>query len=169
MKRPVVAFLYCLGIVSAADVSISESDFIERFVNFVIFFSILWYLGADKIKSIFSQRTRRILKRFEVVQEEEKTLKRQIEEAEAMLADARLKSAEIIANARREAFLIAQQFDMRLEQDVKTLSHSFDEILKQKKVEILKDEVSRTINCASETLCISDDAYMKILIRGIKQ
>lgn len=163
------SFLMSLGALCAADVSISQSDFVERFVNFVIFFSILWYLGADKIKGIFAQRTQRISDRLEEIQENEKSLKRQLQEAESALADARVKSAEIIANAKREAFLIAQQFDVRLEQDVKVMNDSFEELLKQEKLKILVTEVSSAIDHVSESLHISGDSYVKILTEGVKR
>lgn len=167
MRALIYLFLF-LGVLSASDVSISQSDFFERFVNFVIFFSILWYLGADKIKDIFFQRAQEISKRFEKAQEEEKSLRKQLQEAEAVLADAKIKSSEIIANAKKEAFLIMQQFDVRLEQDIKIINHSFEESLKQEKIKILKSEVSDALDCVSQTLKISNDSHMKILIRGIK-
>lgn len=167
--RSLVSILIFLSALSASDVSISQSDFAERFVNFVIFFSILWYLGADKIKNIFLQRTQGISKKFEQIQEEEKSLRKQLQEAEAILEDARAKSDEILANAKKEAFLIAQQFDARLEQDIKMINHSFEEILKQEKIKILKDEVSNALGCASQSLHIPSDVYMKILAEGIKQ
>lgn len=165
--RSLFSFLLFMGILPAADVSISQSDFIERFVNFAIFVSILWYLGAERIKNIFLQRTQRISARFESVQEEEKVLKRQLQEAERILADAKVKSAEILANARKEAFLITQQFDTRLEQDIKMLSQSFDEALKQEKKEIVKNEVFYAMDCVAQTLNISEDSYMKVLTKGL--
>lgn len=167
--RFLVCIVLFLGVLPASDVSISQSDFVERFVNFVIFFSILWYLGADKVKNIFLQRTQSIIKRFERMQEEEKMLRKQLQEAEMILEDAKAKSAEIIANAKKEAFLIAEQFDMRLEHDIKAINHAFEEILKQEKIEVLKSEVSNALSHASQSLHISNDAYMKILARGIQQ
>lgn len=167
--RFLVYLCLLFGVLPASDVSISQSDFVERFVNFVIFFSILWYLGAERVKNIFLQRTQGISKRFEKIQEEEKSLRKQLQEAEVILADAKVKSAEMIANAKKEAFLIAQQFDVRLEQDIKMVNHSFEEILKQEKAEVLKSEVSDALNYASQSLHISNDSYMKILTRGIEQ
>lgn len=162
-------FFLSFNILSASDVSIAQSDFVERFVNFVIFFSILWYLGADKIKNIFLHRSQSIAKKFEKMQEEEQSIQQQVLQAEVALKDAKAKSDGILTDARKEAMLIAQQFDLRLEQDIAMMNRSFEETLKQEKIKILKDEVSYALDSVSAGMHLSDELCMKILTKGVGQ
>lgn len=156
------------GVLSAADVSLAQSDFVERVINFVIFALIIWYLGSSRIKQIFIQRKMKIVHEFDKLQEEEKEMKKTVEKTENLLADAQNKAKEIVANAKKEAFVIAQQFDSALERDIKTIASSFDERLKQERKKMLCDEVASTIDQSLQKVRISQDSCMEILTKGIR-
>lgn len=162
-----VCILFFMSFVFSADVSISQSDFVERVINFVIFFSILWYLAADKIKEIFVQRRGKISCSFDEIQEKEKKIKKQKQEAESLVADARNRANEIVSNAKKEAFLIAQNLDLRLKEDLKNVSSSFEVILEQERRKILQQEITQALDQSFAPLALSDDACVKILEKGI--
>ncbi|WP_027326872.1 hypothetical protein [Helicobacter pametensis] len=152
----------------SAEVTLAQSDFIERIINFLLFFLIVWYLGSDKVKQIFAQRKMKISEQFEHLQNQEKELKKEIERNEQHLMDAQNKAKEIVANAKREAFLLTQQFDSRLDQDIKTLATSFDEKLKQEEKQLFYQSVSKIVDQSLESVQVSQDACMQILTRGIR-
>nr|WP_283092227.1 hypothetical protein [Helicobacter kayseriensis] len=146
----------------------AQSDFVERVINFVIFALIIWYLGSSRIKQIFTQRKMKIVHEFDKLQEEEKEMKKIVEKTENLLADAQNKAKEIVGNAKKEAFVIAQQFDSDLERDIKTVASSFDERLKQERKKMLCDEVASTIDQSLQKVRISQDSCMEILTKGIR-
>lgn len=156
------------GVLFAADVSLAKSDFVERVINFVIFALIIWYLGSNKIKQIFIQRRMRIVHEFDSLQEQEKEMKKTVEKTENLLADAQNKAKDIVANAKKEAFMIAQQFDTSLERDIKAVASSFDERLRQEKKKLLYEEVASVMDSSLEKVKISQDSCMEILTKGIR-
>lgn len=163
-----VCMLLFAGFLFCADVSIATSDFVERVINFLIFFAIVWYLGAEKIKEIFIQRRTKISQSFDDLQEQEKQIRKQRQEAENLIIEAKNKASEIVSSAKKEAFLIAQNLDSRLKEDVKHISDSFDVVLEQEKRKLLRQEINLALDKSLTSLSVSNDAYMKILERGIK-
>ncbi|MCE3046892.1 hypothetical protein [Helicobacter kayseriensis] len=166
--RSIFVWGFFFSVLSAADVSLAQSDFVERVINFVIFALIIWYLGSSRIKQIFTQRKMKIVHEFDKLQEEEKEMKKIVEKTENLLADAQNKAKEIVGNAKKEAFVIAQQFDSDLERDIKTVASSFDERLKQERKKMLCDEVASTIDQSLQKVRISQDSCMEILTKGIR-
>lgn len=162
-------FIWMTGVfLFSADVSLWQSDFIERTINFVIFIAILWYLSASKIRMIFTQRRRKIEQAFEKIQSQEKELKKIKETKEASILEAKNKANEIISDAKKEAFVIAQSFDMRLKQDVKTLGNTFDAMLEREKKQIIQEEIERIVQESFASLSLKSDDYLRILEKGVR-
>lgn len=160
----------CFGCALCADTSLSGSDFVERLINFVIFFAILWYFGADKIKAIFRGRTQEIALSFERAQEQTKAIEKEKEKALQQLSDAESKAGEIVALAKREAMIIAQQYREKVDRDIQSVSVSFDQILAQEERQMLRDSIQKILKQSTQQVKIQEDVdfYLKVLSRRIK-
>ena len=70
MKKTLCAIIFLvLPSFLLASVSIEQSDFVERVINFVIFIAILWYFAFDPIKGIFINRKNAIAARLQEAQD----------------------------------------------------------------------------------------------------
>lgn len=163
--RLLIIVSMCFGCALCADASLSDSDFVERLINFVIFIAILWYLSAEKIKTIFSSRTQEIALSFERVQDQNKVAEKEKEKALKHLSEAEDRANEIIALARREAMFIAQQYREKVDRDIRAISLSFEQTLKQEEKHMLREGIQRVLSQSAQQVKAPNDAdfYLKVL------
>ncbi|PAF48588.1 hypothetical protein BKH46_00525 [Helicobacter sp. 12S02634-8] len=120
-----------------SEVDISDTDIVERIVNFVIFIAILWYLAADKLKELFATRRENIAKKLEEVQDKLKTAKKAKEQALRKLEESKSKATDMVATAKKEAYLVMQKIEEQSRVDIENIIKN-NEILmdfEQKKME----------------------------------
>ncbi len=126
MRLFIVAFLFMLSATGlfANGAGHSETDIIQRTVNFLIFAALVYYLLADKLKAYFVSRSEAIAKSFNDVEEKIRASKQAIENAkvkrdeakrladELLVAsniDAKHQAERIVENARLDAKSIHKQ------------------------------------------------------------
>ena len=80
MKRIIVLLVVAPYILLAANGS-GEVDIIERTINFVIFFALIYYFAADKIKAIFVNRREEIAGSLARIQEKLQASKKEKQQA----------------------------------------------------------------------------------------
>lgn len=170
MKKIICGILVTLAVGFCSEVTLSQSDFVERLINFLIFALIFWYFGAGKIKEIFTGRTKSISEAFERAQEEAQKIKREKERAKFELEEAKQKASEIIALAKRESYLIAQKFEDRLDREVKSLNLSYEQKIAQEEKMMVEEEVHTILQDFSKHLDTKDckDYYGEVLCKGLK-
>lgn len=168
MKR----ILFLIGILSvglfASEVSFAHSDFVERLINFVIFFLILWYFGSSKIKQIFIDRREKISNDFNRAQEEEQRIKKEKEKVKKALEDAKNKAAEIIALAKKDSYLISQKYEEKLDKDLKMIVVANEQKLEQVERLMIQEEVQRSLDCICRDLKHDNEYYARVIAKGIK-
>jgi F-type H+-transporting ATPase subunit b len=89
------------------DVTMFNSDFFYRVLNFSIFAGLIYYLAANPIKAFFRGRTDGIANQLKEIEEKLQASKNARLEAEANLLKAEEKAKEIIADAANEAKILA--------------------------------------------------------------
>lgn len=168
MKR----FFLLMGALSiglfASEVSFAQSDFIERLINFVIFFLILWYFGSSKIKQIFIDRRENISAEFNRAQEEEQYIKREKEKVKKALEDAKSKAAEIVALAKKDSYLISQKYEEKLDKDLKMVVAANEQKLEQVERSMIEEEVQRSLDYICKDLKHDDEYYARVIAKGMK-
>lgn len=87
----------------------SQTDIVPRVVNFVIFFVLIYYLIASKVKAFFKDRQNSIAQSFENIQDKLKQAKTKKEESKQKLEHAKLKANDIIKDALKEAALMKEK------------------------------------------------------------
>lgn len=166
-KVLLLAGLFAVG-AFASEVSFAQSDFVERLINFVIFFLILWYFGASKIKQIFIDRREQISADFNRAQEEEQKIKREKEKVKKMLEDTYAKASEIVSLAKKDSYLISQKYEEKLDRDLKLVVASNEQKLAQEERLIIQEEVQRSLSEACKNLEHDDEYYARVVIKGMK-
>ena len=157
-----------VGVASAAEVNIAQTDFSERVINFAIFLAILWYLGAHRLKALLQARQAGISKRFDEVQSKISAAKKAKEQAQKQLDEARKKASDIIATAK-EAIVIAQRCEEQCSADIESLIKSNESLMafeqRKAKVELVESVLKELFN--SEAADIDTQEYVRILSKKV--
>jgi len=104
-----------------------DSDYWQRVVNFIIFASILYYLLANPIKNFFSGRKKGIAGQLQEIEEKLQASKDTKKEAQARLDESGKKADQIIADAKKEATLLAQKIAETNENELALMSKQLEE------------------------------------------
>lgn len=147
----------------------SETDFLQRTVNFIIFAAIVYYLLADKIKAAFAERSQSIQAELDKVQDTLKESEQKVENAKAELENAKRLAREIIDGANADIESIKNQIAQSVEQDIANMQKHFDEKVevetRKAKKEVVAEILEELLN--SDTASLSQDELANIVLRKV--
>ncbi|WRG09378.1 F0F1 ATP synthase subunit B [Helicobacter pylori] len=119
--KMVLGFLILLNPLCATGLDISQTDIIERSLNFLLFAGILWYFLAKKLRSFLHSKSLEISKRLEEIQAQLKVSKENKKKLLKELEQAKEKAELIISDANKEAYTITQKYELQTKMDVENL------------------------------------------------
>lgn len=148
---------------------VSNTDIIERLINFIIFVALLWYLVANKLKAILKQRSDDIASKHTLAQDRIKISHQNKAQALERLKVAKQKAQDIISTAKKEAYIISSQIDENTKEQIQHIIKSTDEAMTleyralQKKIvaNILKETFE------SKSLALSSKDYVNIINKRV--
>ena len=123
-------------------VTMMDSDFKYRVLNFAIFAGLVYYLVANPIKSFFAGRSDDIANQLAEIEEKLKASKKKRALAEENLVKAKKKAEMIISDAGKEAELLASSIAEKNENSLSLL----DRQLEDKQAVEVKKAIKATIN-----------------------
>ncbi|MFP6115737.1 F0F1 ATP synthase subunit B [Helicobacter pylori] len=121
LVKMVLGFLILLSPLCATGLDISQTDIIERSLNFLLFAGILWYFLAKKLRSFLRSKSLEISKRLEEIQAQLKVSKENKKKLLKELEQAKEKAELIISDANKEAYTITQKYELQTRMDVENL------------------------------------------------
>ncbi|GAA8728011.1 F0F1 ATP synthase subunit B [Helicobacter pylori] len=121
LVKMVLGFLIFLSPLCATGLDISQTDIIERSLNFLLFAGILWYFLAKKLRSFLHSKSLEISKRLEEIQAQLKVSKENKKKLLKELEQAKEKAELIISDANKEAYTITQKYELQTKMDVENL------------------------------------------------
>jgi len=151
-----VLFVPSLVLASGAehhDISMFNSDFFYRVLNFSVFMGILYYLAANPIKAFFEGRSKKIANQLEEIE-----AKLQASENERIAAQENLHKAEekvekILSDAELEAKMLSEKI---IEKTEVTLTLLEKQALEKQELET-KKATRKTINAVLDEGITTDD------------
>ncbi|MCE3037845.1 F0F1 ATP synthase subunit B [Helicobacter anatolicus] len=155
------------SVFASMDVQLADTDFLERAINFIIFVAILWFLVAKKAKAFFAARRNKIAERLLEVQEKLKQAKKNKEQALRKLEEAKEVAAEIIANAKREAYMIAQKMEEQSSVDIENMIKNTENLMEIERKKMEKEVVSEILEEVFKESKINAAEYVKILEKKV--
>ncbi|PAF49902.1 hypothetical protein BKH41_00955 [Helicobacter sp. 12S02232-10] len=165
----ILFLLFSVSFLFGADVNISDTDIVERVINFVIFVAILWYLTADKLRELFANRKEKISKKLDEVQDKLKTAKKAKEQALRRLEEAKEKASDMVITAKKEAYLVMQKIDGQFKIDIENIIKNNDILMdfEQKKMEreVVEEVLSELFKTKIASFETSD--YINILNKKV--
>ncbi len=167
-----VAFLLCaISLHAATDkpLDISQTDIVERTINFIIFVALMWYLLAGRIKKILAHRTKTISKTLSNAQIRVRESRDKIDRAKQKLKDANETASEIIKTAKQEALIAARHIEEKNKEQIAGMVRSNEEAMKYQERLLQKQLLTEVLNdiFASESLEISSDEYANIVRKKV--
>ncbi|MCQ2857602.1 F0F1 ATP synthase subunit B [Helicobacter pylori] len=121
LVKMVLGFLILLSPLCANGLDISQTDIIERSLNFLLFVGILWYFLAKKLRAFLRSKSLEISKRLEEIQAQLKVSKENKKKLLKELEQAKEKAELIISDANKEAYTITQKYELQTKMDVENL------------------------------------------------
>lgn len=169
MKKIILVSLTILPSVLLASVSLQESDFVQRVINFVIFIAILWYCAFDTIKGIFTQRQTEISRRLSEAQDSLHKAKKDLELANKKLEESKDRAKEIVNMARQEAYMIEHKCNEQIKKDLETLKYSLEASIDFERKKAIQNAVAKALNelIRGKAIRLDKQDYINIITKRI--
>jgi len=149
------------------NLTISNSDFIPRLVNFIIFVAILWYLLADKVKNFYANRSNNIAKEFEEIEQKLKDSKAQKEALKAKVEETHKRAEEIIQDAKKEANILKSQILESAKKEVEVLNKGFEDYKFYEKSKLKKEVVKSYLIELTKDIHLTSEEVANIVTKKV--
>ena len=144
-----------------------ESDIFWRVINFAIFFGILYYLLADKIRAFFKGREEGIAGELSAVEEKLKEAKNAKEEAAQKAKDAEVAAADLTESAKKEAALMVSKINESLVHDKAQLEKSYADRVDIEVKKMKKEVVNEVLEEMFKSESISNEDLLNIIKKKV--
>lgn len=161
MLMPLIAF--------GAEVSIENSDFVMRCVNFAIFVAILWWLLAKRLKNMLKERQVSIAKKLNAVQDKlAESNAKKVEKLQELEQSKKL-AKDIVANAKKEAEILAKNIHNQCEKDMEILQKAYIERLNFEQKRVKKSVVSEVLDeiLDDKNIALDKKIFVEILTKRV--
>ncbi len=151
LNKIALAITFVLPIVAVAggsehhDISISNSDFFYRVLNFTIFAGLIYYLVANPIKDFFKNRSADIANRIKEIDTKLQESKNEEKLAEEYLAKSQEKAKEIIADAKDESLILAENITKKSEEILISLEKQLEDKMIVEKKKMVKATIKKLL------------------------
>ena len=177
MRRNKMALMiaFVLPIVAMAsgsthhDVTMSNSDFFYRVLNFSIFVGLLYYLAANPIKAFFKGRQDDIANQLKEIEEKLQASKKEAQEAEAKLHENESKAKEIINDSMLEAKILAEKIAKKNEDLLHAMEKQLEEKMELESKKVVKETVSKLLSEGIDTddIAIDESKVISLIARKV--
>lgn len=169
MSRILVLMLMISTYALASEAGHSETDIVQRTVNFLLFAGLIWYLVGEPAKNYFASRSQSIADELKKVQDR---LNESIElkkKAEAKISDAKKFAEELVVTSKKENKIINDNIMAQCELDLETLSKqglSSREYAQRKMVrDVIENVLGETLSQSSADL--DKEAMTNIILKKV--
>ena len=134
------------------------TDIVQRTVNFLLFFGLIWYLVAEPAKNFFAARSQGIADELQKVQDklnESISLKK---EALTKISDAEKFAEELMATSKKENKILNDNIMLQCEADLETMVKHNATLMEFERRKMVRTVVE---NVLSEVLSQTSDSFDK--------
>ena len=169
MKKILFALSVIIPVSLLASETGVESDILERTVNFFIFAAIVYYLLSDKLKAFFVGRTESIQAELDKVQDILKESDKKLVDAKQEVENAKKVADELVSIATSEVEAIKTKIDLATEQEITTLSKSFESKTELEVRKVKKEVVENVLNqlMSNDNIALSQKDLANIILKKV--
>lgn len=134
------------------------TDIIQRTVNFLLFFGLIWYLVAEPAKNFFTARSQSIADELQKVQDklsESVTFKK---DALAKISEAEKFAEELVATSKKENKILNDNIMLQCEADLEIIAKQSASLMEFEQRKMVRTVVE---NVLSEVLSQSSESFDK--------
>ncbi len=139
------------------DISMSNSDFFYRVLNFTIFAGLIYYLVANPIRDFFKNRSADIANRIKEIDIKLQESKNEAKLAEENLAKSQEKAKEIIADAKDESIILAKNIAQKSEEILVALEKQLEDKIAVEKNRMVKSTIKKLLEDGIDSSDINID------------
>ncbi len=164
MSRILVLLLMMSTFALASETSHSETDIVQRTVNFLLFAGLIWYLVGEPVKNYFVSRSQAIANELKKVQERlnESTILKK--EALAKISDAEKFAEDLAVSSKKENKIINEKIISQCELDLEIMSKQAISLRNFAQRNMIQDVVEDVLK---ETLAQSSSDFDKEAIVNV--
>lgn len=146
-----------------------EVDIVERTINFVIFFALVYYFAAERIKGVFKERREGIANSLAKIQEKLQESKKERQKAVNELDEAKKIAKDIVEVAHKESAIILQKAEENTKAEIENLIRQFNESMtfeRRKMEKLIIDEVLKEF-LSKDSAVLPKDVLTQALLRKV--
>ena len=169
MSRIIVLMLMISTIALASGAEHAGTDIVQRTVNFLLFFGLVWYLVAEPAKNFFASRSQAIADEMQKVQDKLKetiTLKK---EALSRISDAEKFADDLVVSSKKENKVLNDNIMAQCEVDLEILSKHQTGVMdfEQRKMvrSVVEDTLSEVLSQSSEDF--DKEAMANVILKKV--
>jgi len=140
------------------EVSMSNSDFYYRVLNFGIFAGLIYYLVANPIREFFKGRSADIQNQLNEIKAKLEESKNEAKLAQENLAKAEEKAKEIAIDSNEEAKILVENIAKKNAETIVSLEKHLDEKMEVEKKKMVKATINELLENGIETSDIDIDS-----------
>ena len=134
------------------------TDIVQRTVNFILFFGLIWYLVAEPVKNFFADRSQGIADELQKVQDklnESVTLKK---DALAKISEAEKFAEDLVAISKKENKVLNDNIMLQCEADLEIITKQNATLMEFEQRKMVRNVVEDVLN---EVLSQSSENFDK--------
>ena len=158
MSRIIVLMLMISTIALASSAEHTETDIVQRTVNFLLFAGLIWYLVAEPAKNFFVSRSQAIADEMQKVQDKLKESIALKKEALTRISDAEKFADDLVVSSKKENKVINDNIMAQCEVDLEILSKQQNTLMDFEQRKMVRSVVEDTL---SEVLSQSNEDFDK--------
>ena len=146
-----------------------ETDFLPRIVNFTIFVSLLYYLIANPIKNFFKGRREGIAAQLREIEDKLQAAKDEKKDAQTRLDESDKKADQIIADAKKEATLLAQKITEANENELVLMEKQLEEKMTLEERRSAREAIDEILsdNITNDDIMIDEAKVVDIISKKV--
>lgn len=160
--------LVCVGVCLFASESASSYDIVPRAINFIIFIGIIYYLGANFVKHLYSSRISTIQNRLESIQNELEKTNAKKDEVMRLVNIAQEEANTLIQDAKEQALILHEQIIANVNKDIEILKNRYNEqkefLTKSAKEEVINEIIENILN---KEINLKQDEILDIITKKV--
>ena len=146
-----------------------ETDFLPRIINFTIFASLLYYLLANPIRDFFKGRKEGINAQLKEIEEKLQSAKDEKKDAQSRLNESEKKAEQIIADAKKEAVLLAKKIADANHNDLDNMSRAFEEQIALEERKSAREAIDEILskNIVNDDITLDEKKVVDIIAKKV--
>jgi len=169
VSRIIVLMLMISTVTLASSAEHTETDIIQRTVNFLLFTGLIWYLIAEPVKNFFASRSQVIADEMQKVQDRLKETATLKKEALARISDAEKFAEDLVVSSKKENKILNDNIMAQCEIDLEILSKQQSTLMdfEQRKMVrgVVEDTLSEVLSQSSEDF--DKEAMANVILKKV--